>query len=472
MVDDKLHEACGVFGVYNSEFAARLTYLGLYALQHRGQESSGIVVSDGAEMKMHKGMGLVYSVFRNQNTLDKLTGFCAIGHNRYSTTGSSTITNAQPILVKCKFGEIAAAHNGNLTNADTLRTAMENDGSIFVSTTDTEVVMHLIAQSRRENVDAMILDALSRLKGSFSMLFSTKDALYGARDPYGNRPLVLGQDGDTYFLSSETCAFDLIGAKMIREIAPGEMVKIDKNGVSTFNLPSYEKVTRFAHCIFEFIYFSRPDSFVFGENVDKVRRKMGKILAREHPAPSANVVIGVPDSATTAALGYSQESNIRFDIGLIRNHYVGRTFIHPAQEARDISVRIKFNPVKGVLKGKSIVVVDDSIVRGTTMKKIISLIKTAEPSEIHLRVSSPPIVCPCFYGIDMPTREELIRSQKTVDEIRDYLGVDTLGYLSIDGMLRGMPEQDRKHFCTACFSGDYPIAINSAAKHAMEYNRE
>ncbi|MGB7568194.1 MAG: amidophosphoribosyltransferase [Chitinivibrionales bacterium] len=460
MKSDELHESCGVFGVYNSVEAAELTYLGLYALQHRGQESSGIASADGAVIHLHRAMGLVSHVFRHAEVLDGLKGTISIGHNRYSTTGSSDITNAQPILIKCRAGQIAGAHNGNLTNTDTLRDEMENDGSIFMSTTDTEVVMHLIARSKREGMDSMILDALSSVRGAYSILFLTKEALYGARDPNGFRPLILGKTGDTYFLSSETCAFDLVGATMVREIEPGEMVRIDKNGITSFTIPVYEQNVKRSFCIFEYIYFSRPDSFVFGKNVDRVRRKLGRQLAKEHPAPTADVVIGVPDSATTAALGFSEESNIRFDIGLIRNHYVGRTFIHPAQSGRDFRVRIKFNPVKGVLKGKKIVVVDDSIVRGTTMKKIVRLIKTAEPAEIHLRVSSPPIISPCFYGIDMPTKKELIASEQSVEKIRDYLEVDTLGYLSIDGMLSVMPE-GRENFCAACFNGKYPVSTGN-----------
>jgi len=335
---------------------------------------------------------------------------------------------------------------------------MVDDGSIFMSTTDTEVIMHLIARSKRETIDAMLLDALSGVKGAYSIVFLTKDALYGARDPRGIRPLIIGKSvsDNSYFLSSETCAFDLVGAEMIREVEPGEMVRIDKNGISTFRIPVFELDIHSAHCVFEFIYFSRPDSYVFGKNVDRVRRKLGRQLAVEHPVPGADRVIGVPDSATTAALGFSEESGIRFDIGLIRNHYVGRTFIQPAQAGRDFGVRIKYNPVKGVLKDKKVVIVDDSIVRGTTMRKIIRLIKTAEPAEIHLRISSPPILCPCFYGIDMPTKNELIASSMEIEDIRKYLEVDSLGYLSIEGMLSVMPNKP-EDYCVACFNGKYPV---------------
>lgn len=457
-VDDCMHEQCGVFGVYNGADAARLTYYGLYALQHRGQESSGVVTADGERMRTYRGMGLVNQVFRHDDIFAKLPGMHAIGHNRYSTTGSSTLVNAQPILIDCKTGQIAGAHNGNLTNACGLRDDMVREGAIFTTTTDTEVIMHLVARSRHGTVEAMVLDALSRARGAYSILFLTKDALYGARDPRGVRPLLIGKAGDALFLSSETCAFDLVGAERVREVEPGEMVRIDANGITSFTIPLYEHVVRPAHCVFEFIYFSRPDSYVFGANVDKVRRKLGRQLAIEHPVPDADMVMGVPDSSTTAALGFAEESGVHFDIGLIRNHYVGRTFIHPAQSSRDFGVRVKFNPVKGVLKGKKIVVVDDSIVRGTTMKKIIRLLRAAEPKEIHLRISSPPIICPCFYGIDMPTKDELVASAMDVEQIREEIGVDSLGYLSTEGMLSVMPEPI-EDFCAACFNGRYPIEV-------------
>ncbi len=450
-----MHEECGVFGVFNHPQSARLTYLGLYALQHRGQESSGIAVSDKKKLTRHTGMGLVNQVFRHHDIIDNLNGPHAIGHNRYSTTGSSSLVNAQPVLIDFKAGQIASAHNGNLINADKLRKNMENEGSIFVSTTDTEVIMHSIARSKGKTIDAMILDALGMSKGSYAILFLTPDALYGARDYYGVRPLLLGRLDDSFFLSSESCAFDLIGAKTIREIEPGEMIKITEHGYSSFQIPLQGKKPKEAHCIFEYIYFSRPDSFVFGENVDKIRRRLGHQLAKEHPAPDADFVMGVPDSATTAALGYSEGSGIRYDIGLIRNHYVGRTFILPEQSGRDFGVRIKFNPVKGVIKNKKIVIVDDSIVRGTTMRKIIRLIRDAGPKEIHLRISSPPITNPCFYGIDMPDRKKLIGSEKKVEEIRRFIGADTLGYLSIEGMLSVVKR--KSNFCKACFDGKYPI---------------
>ncbi len=459
MNNTDVHESCGIFGVYNNAEATHLTYLGLYALQHRGQESSGIVASDISRLNRHAGMGLVSHVFKRKDILANLKGPHAIGHNRYSTTGSSDLINAQPILINFKAGQIASAHNGNLINASALRKEMEKKGSIFTSTTDTEVIMHLIACSRHETLDIMILDALSRIKGAYSILFLTKDSLYGARDPYGVRPLILGKAGKTWFLSSETCAFDLIGAKTVREINPGEMIRINISGISSFTIPLLKTIKHASHCVFEFIYFSRPDSFVFGKNVDKVRRKLGRQLAREHPVHDADIVIGVPDSSITAALGYADELNIRYDIGLIRNHYIGRTFIMPEQAGRDFGVRIKFNPVKGVLKGKKIVIVDDSIVRGTTMKKIIRLLRTAKPQEIHLRISSPPITSPCFYGVDMPTKSELVGATKSIKEIGEFLEVDSIGYLSTEGLLSVVPPP-KKNFCIACFNGKYPITIS------------
>lgn len=458
MFEDKMHELCGVFGVYNNPKAANLTYLGLYALQHRGQESSGIAVSDTENLTSYTGMGLVNQVFKRADILKNLKGPHAIGHNRYSTTGSSNLINTQPILIDFKAGQLASAHNGNIVNAAELRREMEKDGSIFTSTTDTEAIMHLVARSKRATIDEMILDALSHVKGAYSILFLTQDTLYGARDPYGVRPLLLGEYNGSFFLSSESCAFDLIGAKTIREVNPGEMIRIKDNKVDSFSIPQYASVKKTAHCVFEFIYFSRPDSFVFGANVDKIRRELGRQLAREHPVPDADIVIGVPDSSTTAALGYSEESNTRFEIGLIRNHYVGRTFILPEQKGRDFSVRIKFNPVKGVLKNKNIVVVDDSIVRGTTIKKIIQLIRNAGPKKVHLRISSPPIKCPCFYGIDMPDKKKFIAFDKSIEKIRKFLGADSLGYLSIEGLL-SIVSKPGKEFCSACFDGKYPISL-------------
>ena len=457
MFEDTIHEQCGIFGVYNNPEAANLTYLGLYSLQHRGQESSGMVVSDTNKLTRYTGMGLVNQVFKHADIFDRLKGPHAIGHNRYSTTGSSNLINTQPILIDFKAGQLASAHNGNLVNAAELRNEMENDGSIFTSTTDSEAIMHLVARSKRTTIDEMILEALSRVKGAYSILFLTKNTLYGARDPYGLRPLLLGELNGSFLLSSESCAFDLIGAETIREVNPGEMIRIKDNKIKSFSIPQFNPAKNTAHCVFEFIYFSRPDSFVFGENVDKVRRELGRQLAREYPVPDADIVIGVPDSSTTAALGYSEESNTRFEIGLIRNHYVGRTFILPEQTGRDFGVRIKFNPVKGVLRNRNIIVVDDSIVRGTTIKKIIQIIRNAGPKKVHLRISSPPIKHPCFYGIDMPDKKKFIAHEKSNEEIRKFLGVDTLGYLSIEGLL-SIVSKPQKKFCSACFDGKYPVS--------------
>lgn len=456
MFFESMHENCGVFGIFDHPDAAHITFLGLYALQHRGQESSGMVVSNTEKLIRYTGMGLVNQVFGHPNIFDKLKGPHVIGHNRYSTTGSSSLVNSQPVLITFKAGQLASSHNGNLINAKKLRKKMEKDGSIFTTTTDTEVIMHLVAHSKKNGIEEMLLDALSKVKGAYSILFLTKNALFAARDPYGVRPLLLGKMDGKYVLSSETCAFDLIKANTVREIKPGEMVRISNKGIESFSIPQDNKVKHYKHCIFEHIYFSRPDSFVFGENVDKVRRKLGRKLAQEHLIPEVDYVMGVPDSANTAALGYSEGSGIKYEIGLIRNHYVGRTFIHPEQKERDVGVRIKFNTVKGVLQNKKIIIVDDSIVRGTTMKKIVELIKSAGPKQIHLRISSPPIKFPCFYGIDMPSKDEFIANKKNINQIKEYLQVESLGYLSVEGMLDCI-EMPRENFCRACFMGDYPM---------------
>ena len=447
----KLKESCAVFGIYGAEDAAQLTYLGLYALQHRGQEASGIVTSDNGRIREHRDMGLVAKVY-DKDILSKLAGSMAIGHNRYSTMGLSTTANIQPLLVDCKIGKIAVAHNGNLVNAVELRRGMEADGSIFRSTTDSEVILHLIARSRETVLEDMIAEALRRVQGAFSLVFLTKDKVIAARDTRGFRPLCLGRLEDAYVFASESCAFDIIGATYLREIAPGELCVLGPGGPQFLRFAEPEK--RLMRCIFEFIYFSRPDSKVFGENVDKVRRKLGRRLAREAPV-DADMVIAVPDSSNTIALGYAEESKLPFELGLIRNHYVGRTFIQPRQAVRDGDVRIKFNPVRGVLKGKRIVLVDDSIVRGSTMKKLITMLREAGVDEIHLRIGSPPITHSCYYGIDTPTRGELIASSHTVEQIREYLGVESLHYLSTEGLLTCVEDPD--NYCVACFTGHYPI---------------
>lgn len=459
--DDKLHEECGVFGIYGHEDAANLTYLGLYALQHRGQESTGIVASDGETLRRHTGMGLVKNVFSNQKIFERLEGPYAIGHNRYSTTGGSNLVNTQPVLIDYKAGQLASAHNGNLVNAASLRDEMEHEGSIFTSTTDTEVIMHLVARSKAETVEGRILESLKDVSGAFSILFLTPDTMYAARDPRGVRPLCLGKLDDGYVISSETCALDLVRAEYIRDIEPGEMIKIDKSGITSMRIPLSENFTK-AHCVFEHIYFSRPDSAIFGDSVDEIRRAFGSQLAVEHDVPNADFVMGVPDSATTAALGYAEGSGLPYQMGLIRNHYVGRTFILPEQGKRDFGVRIKFNPINSILKDKTVVIVDDSIVRGTTMKKIMQLVRAAGPKAIHLRISSPPVLWPCFYGIDMPKKEQFIAHNNSIEEIRKYLEVDSLGYLSIDGIKKVLPEEKRNDFCMACFNGDYPISVENA----------
>jgi amidophosphoribosyltransferase len=444
-------EECAVFGVYGNENAAQITYLGLYSLQHRGQESSGIVSSDGKRVFEHKDLGLVSKIFTDP-VLRRLKGELAIGHNRYSTTGLTHFANTQPFLVDCKIGKIAVAHNGNIVNAVELRKAMENEGSIFRSAMDSEVIVHLIARSKKTRVEEMLAEALNKVKGAYSLVFLTKEKIIAARDPRGFRPLCIGKAGETWIFSSESCAFDLVGATYIREVEPGEMCVVGPGGMESIRFA--DRAEHLSQCIFEFIYFSRPDSKVFGENVDKVRRELGRKLAEESPA-DADIVIAVPDSSNTIALGYSERSGIPFELGLIRNHYVGRTFIQPRQKTRDWDVRIKFNPVKGVLKGRRVVVVDDSIVRGSTMKKLVSLIRSAGASEVHLRIGSPPIKNSCYYGIDTPTRGELIASTHNVEMVKDFLGVESLRYLSLKGLLGCVSSPE--DYCVACFSGEYPI---------------
>jgi amidophosphoribosyltransferase len=450
MFDDKIHEECGVFGIYGHADAANLTYLGLYALQHRGQESAGIVSADGKRLYGEKAMGLVADIF-DEERIKRLSGSAAIGHNRYSTTGESTAVNIQPILVNYALGSLAIAHNGNLVNAGILKDELEAYGSIFQSTMDSEVIIHLIAQSRMATLHERIVDALSHVQGSYSLLLITEDEMIAVRDPRGFRPFSLAELDGAYVVASETCAFDLIEATYIRDIAPGEMVIINSSGIhSSFPFKPAEP----SHCIFEFIYFARPDSMVFGQNVYSIRKAFGRQLARE-TGVEADVVIPVPDSGVPAALGYAEEAGIPFDTGLIRNHYVGRTFIEPRQSIRHFGVKIKLNPVRDALKGKRVIVVDDSIVRGTTSKKIIKMIRNAGATEVHLRISSPPTSYPCFYGMDFPTRQELIASTHSVEEIRKYVTADTLGYISMEGLQKVVPF--RMNFCAACFDGCYPV---------------
>ncbi len=462
---DKPKEACGVIGVYGYPEAAMMTYLGLYALQHRGQEGAGIVSSDGEKIYRHVGQGLVNDVFSSPDIIKKLKGQLAIGHNRYSTTGADQKINVQPILVNSKEGPLALGHNGNLVNSRALRDMLQKSGALFQTTTDSEVIVHLIAHSKEPDIVSSVKDALNKVRGAYSLVILTKDKLIAARDPSGFRPLSFGYLDKGYVVASETCAMDLIGAEYIRDVNPGELLIIDENGIRSESLNGNNE---HAHCIFEFIYFSRPDSRVFGEYVDKTRRKLGKRLAEEHPA-DADIVIAVPDSSNTAALGYAHQLGIPFELGLIRNHYIGRTFIQPQQKIRHFNVKVKFNPVGGVLKGKRVVVVEDSIVRGTTLKILTQVIRKAGAKEVHVRVSSPPIRHPCYYGMDFPTRKELIASSMSVEEIRKHLGVDSLGYLSMKGLLSAVPREGRG-YCTACFGGPYPVPVEEIFEKAQYEN--
>jgi amidophosphoribosyltransferase len=461
-MDQGVKHFCGIFGVYGHTEAARLTGLGLNALQHRGEESCGIAVGDGNTIKVHKGIGHVSDVFDTPDKFDGLEGHLAIGHNRYSTTGGDSANNVQPFVAECR-GHIAVAHNGNLVNTTELRTEMQEGGAIFQTSTDSEVILHLIAKSQATTIADRAMDALAKLKGAYSLVMSTERHLIAARDPHGFRPLCLGQLGDAWVIASESCALDIISARYIRDIEPGELVIIDENGLRTYFQEN--KAEKPAHCIFEFIYFSRPDSMIFGDNVDKTRRKFGKQLAIEHPA-DADIVISVPDSSNTAALGYADQSGLKYELGLIRNHYVGRTFITPGQDSRAAKVRLKFNPVRGVLRGKRVVIVEDSIVRGTTLKHLARMIREAGARQIHVRVSCPPIISPCFYGIDFQTEKELIANEKTVEQIREHLGVDSLGYLSLDGLIKSAPNGEN-HYCTACFDRQYPIPVEQELNKLM-----
>ncbi len=461
------NEECGVFAVVGVPRASEITALGLHALQHRGQEATGIVSCDErGDFHVRKGIGLVSDVYDSGN-LNDLPGQLAIGHNRYSTAGGLTLENTQPLRVVYRGGPLALAHNGNLTNAAAVRQSLEESGSIFQTTLDTEVFLHLVALAPTDDVETALTEAARTVTGAYSIVVLARGKVIALRDPHGFRPLCVGRLGDGYVVASETCALDLVGADFIREVEPGEMVTIDPQGMRARRaVPAAEPAQ---HCIFEHIYFSRPDSRVFGATVDQVRRKLGHQLAREHPVP-ADVVIAVPDSSNSIALGFAEESGTRFELGLIRNHYVGRTFIQPQQAGRDFGVRVKFNPVREVLDGKRVVVVDDSIVRGTTSRKLVRLLRRSGAREVHFRVGSPPVTHPCFYGIDTPSRRELIGALKTVEEIREYLGVDSLGYLSLDGMLAC--ESEPRRFCRACFDGRYPVAVEAGAgKLAIEQLR-
>lgn len=451
--DDKFHDECAVVGVYGHPEAANLTYLGLYALQHRGQESTGIVSSDTESIYTEVGMGRVNDFF-NEERLERLQGHLAIGHNRYSTTGTSALRNAQPLAVDYARGSLAIAHNGNLVNAHRVRSELEAYGSIFRSTSDTEVILHLIAQARSKSLVDCVVESLQQVQGAYSLLVMSREELIAVRDPYGFRPLCLGQLGDAYVLASETCALDLIEAEYLREVMPGELIRISANGVQSY-FPFAPAPSK--RCVFELVYFARADSDVFGHNVYVMRKAFGARLAREAPI-EADVVIPVPDSGIPAALGFAEESGIPFDTGLIRNHYVGRTFIEPQSSIRHFGVKIKLNANRRFLEGKRVVVVDDSIVRGTTSKKLVQMIRQSGAKEVHMRISSPPTTHSCLYGIDTPTSDELIASSHTVDEICDYLQADTLAYLSHDGMMR-VARSGEQTYCSACFTGDYPIHV-------------
>jgi amidophosphoribosyltransferase len=453
---------CGVIGVYGHPEAANLAYLGLYALQHRGQESAGIVASDGERLRSAKEMGHVNDIFTVDRLRD-LRGYAAIGHVRYSTAGDSSKRNAQPIAVDYFGGSVAVGHNGNLVNAAELRERLEADGAIFQTTSDTEAIVHLIARSREQTLPARIADALRQVRGAYSLVFLTEDQVIAVRDPMGFRPLALGKSNDTWVVSSETCAFELLEAEFVRDIEPGEMVVIDAGGVRSERPFAPQAAHR---CVFEWVYFARPDSTIDGKSVYRARERMGRRLAVEHPV-EADVVIPVPDSGVAAAIGYARESGVPYDQGLMRSHYMGRTFIEPSQHIRHFGVKLKLSPVREVLTGKRVVVVDDSIVRGTTSRKIVGMIRGAGAREVHMRISSPPTVGPCRYGIDTPTREELIASAHTPDQIRDFVGADSLGYLSLAGLyasVNGGDSDERRGFCDACFSGAYPINAQPPAR--------
>ncbi|HKR83055.1 MAG TPA: amidophosphoribosyltransferase [Terriglobales bacterium] len=458
---DKFREECGVVAIYEHPEAETLAYLGLHALQHRGQESAGIVTSDGMSLHIHKAMGLVADIF-TEKKLSRIRGMLAIGHTRYSTTGDSAVLNAQPILVQSNKGMIALAHNGNLTNAQDIRAQMEARGSIFQTTSDTEVIVHLVAQSREQTLPDAIADALRRVEGAFSLVMISPDRIFAARDPRGFRPLAMGripaqgdQRQDTIVFASETCAFDLIGARYEREVKPGELVIVGPEGTTS---RFYSSTMPQSSCIFEHVYFARPDSRIFGRSVQESREELGRQLAREAPA-DADLIVPVPDSGVTAAIGYSAESGIPLRFGLIRNHYVGRTFIEPQQSVRDFGVKLKLNPVRSLLEGRRIVLIDDSIVRGTTSRKIVRMIRNAGAREVHMRISCPPTMSPCFYGVDTPRKKELIAANNSIEQIRQYIGADSLAYLSLDGLKKACHDGEKTTYCTACYTGVYPTNL-------------
>jgi amidophosphoribosyltransferase len=455
--DDHFHDECGVFGVFGHPEAANLTYLGLYALQHRGQESAGIVSSDGTELYLHRAMGDVEEIFQPP-VLAKLPGTMAIGHTRYSTAGDKALLNAQPIMIDCNKGKVALGHNGNLTNAAEWRRKLEHRGSIFQTNSDTEVIVHLIARSQARNLSGALGDALNQVEGAYSLLVLTQDELIAVRDPRGFRPLVLGRltlpTGEAWMVASETCAFDLLNAQYVREIEPGEMVRISRSGIESIHFAPEKPMQQ---CIFEHVYFARPDSIIFGRSVNESREALGRLLAREHPV-DADLVVPVPDSGVPAAVGYALESKIPFRMGLIRNHYIGRTFIEPSQAIRSFGVKLKLNPVRGLIEGKRVILVDDSIVRGTTSRKIVRMVREAGAREVHVRISCPPTISPCYYGVDTPTREELIASTNSPEDICKFLGADSLGYVSLPALRQAVNDTEGR-FCTSCYTGVYPTDL-------------
>jgi amidophosphoribosyltransferase len=461
--DGKPRDECGIVGIYGNEKAANLAYLGLYALQHRGQESSGIASSDGHHIYRYAGMGEVIDVFKQQH-IDNLQGHMAIAHNRYSTTGSSFLRNAQPFRSESILGPIVLAHNGNLTNAGTLRYELEKKGHIFQTTIDSEVIVHLMAKSGLDDFLEALIFALKQVRGAYSLLVMNREKIYAVRDPNGFRPLVLGKLDDATVIASETCAFDIIDAEYVREVEQGEIIEISATGMKSY-FP-FEKKEQ-SLCVFEYIYFSRPDSIIFNRSVYDMRIRLGRMLARQAPV-EADVIVPIPDSSVCAAIGYSRESGIPYELGLIRSHYIGRTFIEPSQKIRDFGAKIKYNAVRAAVDGKRIVVVDDSIMRGTTMRKIIKMFRLAGAKEIHVRISAPPTKFPCFYGIDIPTHKELIAATHTIDEIRKYLRVDSIEYMTVDTMLRALDEPDM-HFCTACFDGNYPCEMDEMCEDNQKY---
>jgi amidophosphoribosyltransferase len=448
---DKFNDECGVFGIFGHPEAANMTYLGLYALQHRGQESAGIAASNGARVRISRAMGYVADAF-DSAALTELPGPMAIGHVRYSTAGESKLPNAQPILIDCSHGQIALCHNGNLVNARELRDELVRQGSIFQSSSDTEVILHLYARSKARASEDAIVESISQVQGAFSLVMLTRDRLVAVRDPHGFRPLALGRLDDAYVVCSETCAMDLIGATYERDVRPGEVLVISAEGIRSLQPFAPAPL---AHCVFEHVYFARPDSYVFGRSVNEVRTNLGRMLAREHPV-DADVVVPVPDSGVCAAMGFADEARVPLRMGLIRNHYVGRTFIQPQASIRHFGVKVKLNPVRSILEGNRVILVDDSIVRGTTSRKIVRMVRAAGAKEVHVRISCPPTISPCFYGVDTPRKSELIAANHTVDEIREFLEADSVAYLSLEGLMSAVGS-DKSSYCSSCYTGRYPV---------------